>query len=102
MMESKPVDTTMDPNVKLFSNQRESSANLGRYCKLVGKLYYLMITWLDISFVVSVVSQFLDFPCKIHWDAVMQILGYIKGRLGKGLSYEDKGHTQIVGYFDVN
>ncbi|RVW49251.1 Retrovirus-related Pol polyprotein from transposon RE2 [Vitis vinifera] len=44
----------------------------GRYRRLVGKLNYLTITRPDISFPVSVVSQFLQSPCDSHWDA-MQI-----------------------------
>ncbi|RVW21525.1 Retrovirus-related Pol polyprotein from transposon RE2 [Vitis vinifera] len=43
----------------------------GRYRRLVGKLNYLTITRPDISFPVSVVSQFLQSPCDSHWDAVI-------------------------------
>ena len=35
-------------------------------------------------------------------DDVIRILRYIKYALGKGLVYEDKGHTQIVGYSDAD
>ena len=34
-------------------------------------------------------------------DVVIRILRYIKCAPGKGLVYENKGHTQIVGYSDV-
>ena len=34
-----------------------------RYRQLVGKLNYLTISWSDISFPVSIVSQFLLSPC---------------------------------------
>ena len=58
ILECKPVDTPMDPNVKLVPGQGEPLRDPGRYRRLVGKLNYLTITWSDISFPVSVVSQF--------------------------------------------
>ena len=59
MLDCKPVDTLMDPNVKLVPGQGEPLRNQGRYRQLVGGLNYLTITRPDISFPVSVVSQFL-------------------------------------------
>ena len=50
----------------------------------------------------SVVSQFLQSPCDSHWDAAVRILRYVKGTPGQGVLYENKGHTQIVGYSDVD
>ncbi|RVW20204.1 Retrovirus-related Pol polyprotein from transposon RE1 [Vitis vinifera] len=74
----------------------------GRYRRLVGKLNYLTITRPDISFPVSVVSQFLQSPCNSHWDAVIRILRYIKSTPGQGVLYENRGHTQVVGYTDAD
>ena len=59
LLVSKPVETPMDPNVKLYEDQGELLSNPERYCRLVGKLNYLTITRPDISFVVSVLSQFM-------------------------------------------
>ncbi|RVW73726.1 Retrovirus-related Pol polyprotein from transposon RE2 [Vitis vinifera] len=73
-----------------------------RYRRLVGKLNYLTITRPDISFPVSVVSQFLQSPCDSHWDVVIRILRYIKSTPGQGVLYENRGHTQVVGYTDAN
>ena len=56
MLDCKPVDTAMDPNVKLVPGQGESLVDPGRYRRLVGKLNYLTITRPDISFPISVVS----------------------------------------------
>ena len=53
--------------------------------------WFYILTRLDISFAVSVVSQFLNSPCEGHWDAVIRILNYVKGAPGKGLIYEVKG-----------
>ncbi|RVW96902.1 Retrovirus-related Pol polyprotein from transposon TNT 1-94 [Vitis vinifera] len=102
MLDCKPVDTPMDPNVKLVPGQGEPLGDPGRYRRLVGKLNYLTITRPDISFPVSVVSQFLQSPCDSHWDAVIRILRYIKSTPGQGVLYENRGHTQVIGYTDAD
>ncbi|RVW15286.1 Retrovirus-related Pol polyprotein from transposon RE1 [Vitis vinifera] len=71
MLDCKPVDTPMDPNVKLVPGQGEPLGDPGRYRRLVGKLNYLTITRPDISF-----------PAKVL--------------------YENRGHTQVVGYTDAD
>lgn len=63
MLDCRPIDTPMDPNVKLVPDQGEPFSDSGRYRRLVGKLNYLTMTRPDISFVASVVSQFLNSPC---------------------------------------
>ncbi|RVW53636.1 Retrovirus-related Pol polyprotein from transposon RE2 [Vitis vinifera] len=102
MLDCKPVDTPMDPNVKLVPGQGEPLGDPGRYRRLVGKLNYLTITRPDISFPVSVVSQFLQSLCDSHWDVVIRILRYIKSTPGQGVLYENRGHTQVVGYTDAD
>ncbi|RVW84338.1 Retrovirus-related Pol polyprotein from transposon RE2 [Vitis vinifera] len=102
MLDCKPINTHMDPNVKLVPGQGEPLGDPGRYRRLVGKLNYLTITRPDISFPVSVVSQFLQSPCDSHWDAVIRILRYIKSTPGQGVLYENRGHTQVVGYTDAD
>ena len=62
MMGCKPIDTPMDPNVKLLPGHGEPLNNLERCRRLVGKLNYLTVTRPDISFPVSVVSQFMTSP----------------------------------------
>ena len=91
MLDYKPVDTPMDPIVKLVPCQGEPLQDPRRYRRLVGKLNYLTITRPDISFPMSVVSQFLQSP--IHRDVVVRILRYVKGTPGQGLLYENRGHT---------
>ena len=102
MLDCKLVDNHLDPNVKLVPSQREHLRNPGRYRRLVGKLNYLTIIRLDISFPVSVVSQFLQSPCDSHWDAAVRILHYVKGTPCQGVLYENRYHTQIVGYSDAD
>ncbi|GAU43000.1 hypothetical protein TSUD_188740 [Trifolium subterraneum] len=43
MLDSRPIDTPMDPNVKLLPGQGEPLKDPGRYRRLVGRLNYLTI-----------------------------------------------------------
>ncbi|XP_014511919.1 uncharacterized protein LOC106770633 [Vigna radiata var. radiata] len=92
----------MDPNTKLLPKQGESMLDPEKYRRLVGKLNYLTITHPDISFVVSMLSQFLNSPSEDHWNAIICILKYIKGSLGKGLLYGSSNHIRVVSYSDVD
>ena len=102
MLDCKPVNTPMDPNVKLVPEQEEPLRDPRRYRRLVRRLNYLTITRLDISFPVSIVSRFLQSACDSHWDVVIRIVRYIKGTLSQGVLYENRGHSQIVGYCDAD
>jgi len=61
-------------------------------------LNYLTVTCPDILFAVNVVSQFLYSPYVDHWNAVIYIVKYIKGSLGKDLLYGHNNHTKVVCY----
>ena len=102
MLDCKPIDTLIDLNVKLVPRQREPLRDPRKYQRLVGKLNYLTITRPNIPFPASVVSQFLQSPCDSHWDVAIHIIRYIKGTLGQRVLYENRGHTQIVEYCDVD
>ncbi|RVW36509.1 Retrovirus-related Pol polyprotein from transposon RE1 [Vitis vinifera] len=86
----------------VFPKGRGAFRRPRRYRRLVGKLNYLTITRPNISFPMSVVSQFLQSPCDSHWDAVIRILRYIKSTPGQGVLYENRDHTQVVGYTDAD
>jgi len=55
MIGCRPVDSPKDSNKKLMVDQSEALSNPKRFRRLVGKLIYLNITRLDLSFVVGVV-----------------------------------------------
>ena len=93
MLDYKPIDTPIDPNVKLAPKQGEPLHDPRRHRRPVGKLNYLTITRPDISLQVGVVSQFLQSPYDSHWDVVIRILRYIKGTPSQGVLYENRGHT---------
>ena len=65
MMNIKPRATPLESKLKLNLGGDKLS-NIGEYQKLVGKLIYLTITRPDITFAVSLVSQFMHAPTKAH------------------------------------
>ncbi|RVX16495.1 Retrovirus-related Pol polyprotein from transposon RE1 [Vitis vinifera] len=76
MLDCKPVDTPMDPNVKLISGQGEPLGDPRRYRRFS--------------------------PCDSHWDVVIRIIRYIKSTPGQCVLYENRGHIQVVGYTDAD
>jgi len=47
--------------------------------KLVGNFLYITHTRPDLSYVVGVVSRFMQEPHELHWKAAKRILWYVKG-----------------------
>ncbi|RVW83633.1 Retrovirus-related Pol polyprotein from transposon RE1 [Vitis vinifera] len=78
MLGCKPSNTHMDPFNKIGSKEDMAVVDKGRYQRLVGRLIYLSHTRPDISFVVSVVSQFMNNPTEEHQEAIYRILRYLK------------------------
>lgn len=60
LLVAQSVDTPMDPNKKLLRDEGHPFPDLSRYSRLVGKLNYLTITRLNISYAIRVVSQLLE------------------------------------------
>ncbi|XP_060959181.1 uncharacterized mitochondrial protein AtMg00810-like [Cannabis sativa] len=80
----------------------QSKQDLEKYRRLFGKLNYLTVTRPDITFPVSVISQFMSSQIIHHWVALEQILCYLKGVPRSGIVYKDHGHTQIECFSNAN
>ena len=97
-----PIDIPMDPNKKLVKDEGELFEDPSRYRRLVGKLTYLTIIRLDISYAVSVVSQSLEAPRVSHWEAVTRIVLYLIRAPSLGILYRLNGHIRIEGFIDAD
>ncbi len=76
--------------MKLSANEGDLVEDTTMYKRIVGSLIYMTITRRDLSYVVRVVSQFMQTPRKPHLDVVRRILRYIKHTLQCGIFYEAK------------
>ncbi len=72
------------------------------YASTIGTLMYtMMCTWLDIAYLVGVVSQFLSNPRKEHWAVMKWIFTYLYGTSKICLCFGDS-NLVLVGYTNVD
>jgi Reverse transcriptase (RNA-dependent DNA polymerase) len=100
MLDCKPVDTPTKHNIKLGEFFNQTPVNKEVYQRLVGRLIYLSHTRSDIAYAVSIVSQFMHAPSEQHMEAVLWILRYLKGALGRGIFFRKNEHLRVEGYTD--
>ena len=101
MLGAKPANIPMDHKVQLFE-EGSKPVDSKSYRSLVGKLLYVTVTRPDIALAVSKVSQFMDKPTEVHWNAAIMILRYLKSSPGKGLLFRKGGTLEIVAYSDAD
>lgn len=102
MLGCKPADTPMDSNSKMGSKDDSAPVDKGRYQRLVCKLIYLSHTRPDISFAVSVVSQFMNNPTDEHMAAVYRILRCLKMTPGQGLFFKKTVKKEVEIFTDAD
>ena len=81
-----PIDTLMERGLKL-SDKSDLLKNPGHYRRLVGRLIYLIVSRPDITYFVHVLSRFMHQPRKLHMEATIRIVRYLKNALGQGLFF---------------
>ena len=70
MLDSKPISTPMEVNVKLCSAISKELEDVTMYRQLIGSPIYLTLTRPDITYAVSVISRFMQKPKKPHLEAI--------------------------------
>ena len=50
-------------------------------------MYAMIETQPDLAFSISKLSQYSSNPQDIHWNAIKQVLQYLKGSLNNGVTY---------------
>jgi hypothetical protein len=87
MIGCKSVSTLLSPSEKLSAHNGEllGPSDAMNYWSIVGRLQYLTLTRLDISFSVNKIFQFLHAPTIVHLIAAKRVLRYVKGTTDLGL-----------------
>lgn len=90
----------MEPRSILSEKDRDFNQDPSQYRRLIGRLIYLNITRLDISFAVQQLSQFMSNPRVPHYNVACHLLRYMKQSLGQGLLFSSKSSLQLKGFCD--
>ena len=86
----------------LSKDQGKLLPDANQYRTLIGRLLYLTLTILDITYVVHTSSQFLAEPREPHMQVVNKILQYIKGTPGRGLFFASNSDLQVKAFYDAD
>ena len=72
------------------------------YQKIIESPIYLAITRPDLSYMVELLSQFMQSPLTPHLDYAKQALHYVKGMLDSGILYGYKEQIKLRGFTNVD
>jgi hypothetical protein len=79
MEDCKPSPSPFQSRFKLAATCTSPEVDATLYHQLVGNLLYLTHTYPDLSFVVGLVSRYMQTPHEIHWKASKMIHRYVWG-----------------------
>lgn len=88
---------------KLSPQTEEDKENMKNvpYREFIGSLQYAAnVTRPDITFIVNVLSRYLNDSDKEHWNAAKQVLRYLQGTVSNGIVYDDRKSSSVCGYSD--
>lgn len=102
MSNSRPASTPFPPGLKLYcaSNHEveEFFALKLPYRAVVGSLMYLaQCTRPYLGHAVGVLSQHLERPGLLQWNAPTHVLRYLRGTTNMGITYSAGAQTKVVG-----
>ena len=102
LTDSKTVDTPIELKAHLTPSRGKSLSNPSLYKRLVGSLFYPIVTRPDISYVVHQISQYLSALWSTHYITVLCILWYLKGTLFHGLFYSSQSPLILHAFSDAD
>lgn len=78
LLGAKPVRVPVELQHKLASATGPQLKNPQQYHCLVGRLIYLTLTRPELSYIVHILSQFMQTPPVAHWEAALRVVKYLK------------------------
>ena len=99
LLGTTPIDTPMERGLKLF-DKGDLLKDPGHYKRLVGRLIYLTVSRPDITYFIHVLSRFMHQPCKLHMEAALRVMRYLKTAPGQGLFFSSNSDFRLRAYYD--
>ncbi|KAL2224616.1 UNVERIFIED_CONTAM: Retrovirus-related Pol polyprotein from transposon RE2, partial [Sesamum indicum] len=83
----KIAPTPLPAGLKFISESEVTLEDPSKYRRLVGRLLYLGFTRPDISYATQQLNQYIQQPCKQHWNVAVDLVRYLKGLPSSGLFF---------------
>ena len=99
LLSAAPIDTPMERGLK-FSGKGDLLKDPSHYRRLAGRLIYLTVSRPDITYSVHVLSRFMHQPCKLHMEAALRVVRYLKNAPGQGLFFSSNSDFRLRAYCD--
>ncbi|KAL5741828.1 hypothetical protein ACOSP7_028560 [Xanthoceras sorbifolium] len=93
------IDTLMERGLKL-SDKSDLLKDPGCYRRLVGRLIYLTVSRPDITYSDHVLSRFMHQPRKLHMEAALCVVRYLKNAPDQGLFFSSNSDFRLRAYCD--
>lgn len=81
----KPVSFPLEQNHKLALAKGDTLSNPSQYRRLIGRLIYLGVTRPELSYIIHILSQFMNEPKEEHWEAALCVVQYLKNSPGQSI-----------------
>lgn len=98
MLNSRPISSPMDPNVKLSAYDASPLCDNVLYRQIVGSLIWITHSRLDVCFSAGILGSFSSNPRTSHLQAGRRVLQYLNSTPHRGILYSRGGC--LVGYSD--
>ncbi|KAL0413994.1 UNVERIFIED_CONTAM: Retrovirus-related Pol polyprotein from transposon RE2 [Sesamum radiatum] len=79
LTQATATNTPLPAGIKFTPDSGALLPDPSKYHRLVGRILYLGFTRPDISHAAQQLSQYLQHPCQLHWDAAIHLVKYLKG-----------------------
>ena len=96
LLGSKPVDFPIEENHKLALTTRTDLDDPSHYRHLIRRLIYLTIIQPEPSYVMHILSQFIQNPKEAHMDAARCVLRYLKDIIGYDILLRKPSSTCLL------
>jgi hypothetical protein len=100
MTDCKSALTPFLLGVKLEDGGETPLVDNTLYKKLVGSLLYLTHSRPDLSYVVGIVSMFMQESHELHWKYAKHILRYVQGTITFGIHYVTDSTLDLIRFID--
>jgi hypothetical protein len=106
---AKPVSTPMEPGTQYSVDQCPSSMNQMAkmrgvpYSEAIGSvLWPVVVSRPDAAFAVGVLSQFIQNPAFVHWEALKRVINYLGSTKNLWLTFGGSKESLVEGFCDAD